>query len=214
MPLNPYHNHYESENEQDLTDQLIVEAIQMKGVMLKYLPRQHNNYDFLFGEDPTSSFRTAIDIEAYPTDVTGFGGEGEMFSKFGLEARNTATFVVSKSRFLEEIKTLYPDMIRPREGDLIYFPLTKAILEIRFVQLESPFFEQGKQYVYEIKTEAYEYSYEQIPSGDSGIDSEVLDALLTFDPETETEAFGDNSAFDTRIDPQTEFDPYNPFGVE
>lgn len=214
MPLNPFHNHYDSVNEQDLTDSLIIEAIQMKGVLLKYLPRQHNNYDFMFGEDPTSSFISGIEIEAYPVDVTGFGGEGEMFSKFGLESRQTATFVINKTRFLEEIRTKYPDFIRPREGDLIYFPITKAILEVRFVNLESPFFEQGRQYVYEIKTEMFEFSHEQIDSSVDGIDPDILDNILNFDPETETENFGDNDDFDTRIGPQTTFDPSNPFGVD
>jgi hypothetical protein len=208
MALNPYHNHYVSVNEQNLTDSLIIEAIQFKGVEVKYMPRTHNNYNSLLGEDPTSSFESCTVIEMYPAEVNGFGGDGELMSKFGLEIKDTATFIVNKTRFKQE----FPNMIRPREGDLLFMPYTNAILEIKFVNHESPFFQQGRQYVYELKVETFELSHENVATGDVGID-DLFDGILNFDSATETEPFGDNQDITDEYEPKTSFDPANPFGV-
>lgn len=210
MALNPYHNHYTAVNEQDLTDQLIIEAIQMKGVEVLYMPRTHNNYNRLFGEDPTSSFEECVSIEMYPVDVQGFGGDGELMSKFGLEIKDTATFVVNKTRFKEE----FPDWIRPREGDLMFMPYTNAILEIKFVNHESPFFNQGKMYVWELKVETFEFSYEDVNTGNQDLDDLFGDLLGNFDQAVETEPFGDNQTIVDEYEPSTSFDPNNPFGVK
>lgn len=207
--LNPYHNHYQAENEHSLTDQLIIEAIQMKGVNLRYLPREHNDYNFLYGEDPTSSFGRAVEIEAYLVNVNGFGGEGELMSKFGLEIRDTAEFIVNKTRWTQE----FPDMPRPKEGDLLFMPITNAILEIKYVNHESPFFQHGKQFVFELKCETFEFSHEQIVSGDDEID-DIVASITNFDPRTETEEYGDNDEIDYELRRQTTFDPSNPFGVD
>lgn len=208
MPINPYHNHYTSVNEQTLTDQLIIEAIQMKGILVKYISRAHNNFDFLTGEDPTSSFTSATEIEMYPAEVNGFGGDGELMAKFGLEIRDTATFIVNKTRFKEE----FPLEIRPKEGDLIYMPYTNAILEIKFVNHESPFFQHGVQHVFELKVETYEFSHEDVVTGDIDIDS-MFEDIVNFNPATETEVYGDNQKIADRVDLQTKFDPSDPFGV-
>jgi hypothetical protein len=206
--LNQYHNHYVATNEHDLTDNLIIEAIQMKGINVKYLSRTHNDFDFLYGEDPTSSFYNATEIEMYPAEVNGFGGDGELMSKFGLEVRDTATFIVNKTRFKQE----FPDFIRPREGDLLFMPYTNAILEIKFVNHESPFFQQGKQFLYELKVETFEISHEDIMTGDTEID-ELVSGILNFDPSTETEPFGDNEEIEDLACKVTKFNPANPFGV-
>lgn len=210
MALNPYHNHYTAVNEQNLTDQLIIEAIQMKGVEVLYMPRTHNNYNRLFGEDPTSSFEECVSIEMYPVDVQGFGGDGELMSKFGLEIKDTATFVVNKTRFKEE----FPDWIRPREGDLMFMPYTNAILEIKFVNHESPFFNQGKMYVWELKVETFEFSYEDVETGNDNLDDLFNDLLGNFDQAVETEPFGDNQTIVDDYEISTSFDPNNPFGVK
>jgi hypothetical protein len=206
--LNPYHSHYTATNEQDLTDSLIIEAIQAKGLEIKYMPRTHNNYNALFGEDPTSSFESCTSIEMYPADVSGFGGDGELMSKFGLEIKDTATFILNKTRFKQE----FPDMVRPKEGDLLFMPYTNAILEIKFVNHESPFFQQGRQYVYELKVETFELSHEEFITNDTEIDGLIGD-LLDFDSEIETEKYGDNDVLETEYEPSTSFDPANPFGV-
>lgn len=208
MTVNTYFSNYYAENEQKLVDDLIIEAIQAKGIDVLYLPRTHNNYNFLFGEDPTSSFESCTAIEMYPADVNGFGGDGELMSKFGLEIKDTCTFIVNKTRFQEE----FPDFIRPREGDVLYMPITKAILEIKFVNHESPFFEQGRQFVFELKTETFELSQEEFSTGESNIDDFVR-KLMVENPEEEVEAFGDNPEIGEYVDETTRIDPRNPFGV-
>jgi hypothetical protein len=208
MTVNNYANNYYAENEQDLTDSLIIEAIQMKGVDMFYLPRTHNNYNFLFGEDPTSSFESCTVVEMYCSDVNGFGGDGELMSKFGLQVKDTATFILNKTRFKQE----FPGEIRPKEGDILFMPITNAILEIKFVNHESPFFEQGRQFVFELKTETFELSQEEFVTGNTDVD-DFVKSLMVADPETEVEAFGDNVEIEERTDSQTVFDPRNPFGV-
>jgi hypothetical protein len=205
MATNPYYSGYNNNQEQDLTDQLIIEAIQMKGMDVKYLPRTHTDYNYLYGEDPTSAFRSSTEIEMYVASVDGFG-EGEMFSKFGLVVRDTATFIVSKTRFNE----VFPGKIRPNEGDLIFMPVTNAILEIKFVNHESPFFQQGKQYVYELKMETFEFSHEEVATGDLDLDS-IMNSIYPTNKETDTDAYGDNKDMKTVVEPDTSFDPANPF---
>lgn len=206
--LNQYMDNYTVAEEQNLTDELIIEAIQMKGVDLRYLERTHNNYNYLYGEDPTSSFTGTKSIEMYPASVSGWEGQGELMGKFGLSISDSATFVLSKTRFAEE----FPHLKRPREGDLLFMPITNAILEIKFVNTESPFFQQGKQLVYELKVELFEASHEKIDTGDVDVNA-LLDEVLGTTPETDTGAYGDNAELEADAQPQTSFDPANPFAV-
>ena len=83
MTTSTYFNNYTASNEQSLIDSLVVEAIQIKGMDVKYLSRSFSNFDYLYGEDPTSAFLTASPIEMYVENVDGFGGDGDLFSKFG-----------------------------------------------------------------------------------------------------------------------------------
>jgi hypothetical protein len=211
MTTNSYVSNYYQVNEQDLQDDLVVEAIQMKGFDINYLPRELINYDYLLGEDPNSAFNSSFVIEMYPTYVDGFGGSGDMITDFGLEIKDTATFVVSKTRFKEEFTTQPFD--KPRVGDLIYVPLTKSFLEIKHVEDETPFYNLGKQYVWEVKTETFEFSYESFATGDVGIDDLINNDILNFDPETQTEEYGDNDEIQTESDTFVDFDENNPFGV-
>lgn len=206
--LNPYVDNYNQTEEQALTDELIIEAIQMKGLDIRYMERTHHNYNYLYGEDPTSSFKGTKSIEMYMNNVQGWGGEGEMMSKFGLTIKDTAKLVVSKTRFNEE----FPLLSRPREGDLLFMPVTNTIFEIKYVENESPFFQQGAQLVYELSVELFELSHETIDSGDVDIDS-FINNVLNFDPATETDAYGDNAALEDEIQPKTSFNPADPFAV-
>lgn len=207
--INPYFNNYDQTEEQNLTDELIIEAIQAKGIDIRYMARTHHNYNYLYGEDPTSSFKGTKSIEMYMNNVQGWGGEGEMMSKFGLMIKDTAKLVVSKTRFNEE----FPELPRPREGDLLFMPVTNAILEIKFVENESPFFQQGAQLVYELSVELFELSHETIETGDVDMDG-FIENILNFNPETETEVYGNNVELEADIKPQTSFNPSDPFGVK
>lgn len=207
--LNPYMSNYTATEEQQLTDELIIEAIQARGVEIRYMERTHHNYNTLFGEDPTSSFAGTKSIEMYLQNVQGWGGEGEMMTKFGLTIKDTAKFVVNRTRFSEE----FPDLPRPREGDLLFMPYTNAIFEIKYVENESPFFQQGAQLIYEISAELFELSHEDIDAGDEDINTFIA-GVLNFDPATETDAFGNNAVIEDTFKPETTFDPADPFGVK
>ncbi len=208
MATNPYFDHYRAGNEQNLIDNLVVESIQTSGLDVAYIPRTQVDIDALYHEDPSNAFSSQKQIEMYPAFVDGFDGDGEMFSRFGLDIKSTATFIVSRRRFAEE----FPEFIRPREGDLIFMPITNAVMEIKFVDHESPFFEKGKQYVYELKVEMFDYSHEEIVTGDQDID-DILGQIGVDSQETTTEEYGDNDEIQTEVESDIVFDPSNPFGV-
>ena len=208
MATNSYFTHYTATNEQDLIESMIIESIQINGLDVAYIPRTQDNIDYLFNEDPTNVFNSFEHIEMYPAFVEGFDGQ-QLMTMFGDEFKKSGTFIVSRKRF----KETYPDSIRPREGDLIFMPITNAVLEIKYVDHESPFFEKGKQYVFEVKTEAFEYSYEPIQTGDVDIDA-ILDEMNIDDPETTQEEYAQNDDIDTDVDNSIVFDPSNPFGVK
>ncbi len=159
-------------NEQNLVDSMIQEVIRQVGFDVHYLPRQSENLDLVFGEDASSYFDHYETIEMYLENTEGFGGDGEMFSKFGLEIRETATFTISRKRWDEclrnDTRLQLPN--RPAEGDILYFPLTKSFFEIRRVEHTNPFYQLGKLYVYKLSCELYQYSHEEFSTGDEEID--------------------------------------------
>jgi len=210
--INQYVSNYNETSEQDLQDDLVVEAIQMKGVDMNYLPRTLVDYDYLFGEDPSSAFNGSYTIEMYPANVDGFGGGGDMITTIGFEIKDTATFLVSKSRFAEELQP--QSITKPMVGDLLYLPITRSFLEIKHVEDESPFYELGKQYIWEVKTETFEFSYESFETGDSTIDDLINKDLIYYDPETETEEYGKNDEIQTESDTFVDFNENDPFGVK
>lgn len=208
MATSQYFNNYKAANEQNLVDQLTIEAIQIKGMDVKYMPRDLPAYDSLFGEDPTSAFTTCVPIEMYLETVDGFGGDGDLFSKFGYIMKKTAVFVVSKTRFKAE----FPSLPRPREGDLIFMPITNAVLEIKYVELEDPFFQNGAQYVYKLKCELFEFSRETFDIADTEVNGIVDSVLGTYDPSQVTPEDSDNDKLQEAADSFVQFDPENLFG--
>tara|TARA_B100000131_G_scaffold236602_1_gene228642 strand:- start:49 stop:951 length:903 start_codon:yes stop_codon:yes gene_type:complete len=155
--------------EQQVIEDLTIEAIKIHGKDMVYIPRKYVNEDTLFGEDTISKFDDARGIEMYIENVDGFEGEGDFLSKFGLQIKDSMTVVVSKKRFLETF-SYRSDFDRPREGDLIYFPLTKGIFEITFVEHENPFYQVGKLYTYKLTCQLFKYSDETIDTDFSAID--------------------------------------------
>lgn len=95
--------HQSKANEQNLINGFVKESIQMLGETYYYLPRDIQIKDLVFGEDILSKFPLSIPVEMYLTDVLGFQGDREMFSKFGLEVKNSYKLVVSKDRWDEEV---------------------------------------------------------------------------------------------------------------
>ena len=144
------------------------------------MPRHKVNEDAILGEDTLNDFENAYPLEMYMQNVTGFEGDGDLMSKFGVEIRDTATFIVSRRRWDEVIARSGDAVLttRPAEGDVIYFPLTKAFFEIKFVESTDPFFQVGKLYVYKLQCELMQYSSERFNTGIAEIDSTASDVSL------------------------------------
>lgn len=160
--------------EQSLLNNLIRESIQTMGYDVLYLPRETINLDYLYGEDAQSKFTDAIEIEAYIKDTGGYGGAGDTLAKFGLDIQDDLTLQIHIQRFADEITNIFPKIIRPREGDLIYFKLdTHSIFEITFVENKKPFYQAGQIYIYELSLKRFVYGAETIDTGYNEIDDIV-----------------------------------------
>ena len=161
--------------EQNLVEDLVVESLRMYGHNVFYLPRNIVSEDQLLGEAPVSSFEDAYEVEMYLEGVEGFEGEGDLYSKFGVEVRDQATFVLSRrswERFVS-LDTNLATGLRPNEGDLIYFPLSKSLFEIKFVEHENPFYQLGKLYVFKMQCELFEYSGEKFDTSVADLDEGI-----------------------------------------
>ena len=168
-------------SEKDLIHDLTIEAIKIHGRDMVYIPRTLVNEDELFGEDTISKFENGVEVEMYIQSVDGFGGDGDFISKFGLEIRDTVELVISKRRF-EESFSHDSNITRPREGDLIFFPLSKGLFEIKFVEHENPFYQLGKLYTYKLSCELFNYSHQDMDTGFSEIDEvEEIENTLAID---------------------------------
>lgn len=171
MAVNPYFNPA-VRSEQSLYEDLVMEAIRMKGLDVYYIPRIMLNKDPILFDDIPSKFSKAYKIEMYLENVDGFSGEGHLFSKFGIEIRDQATFVVSKRRWSNLVQsndnTIQNNM--PREGDLIYLPLSKSMFQIMLVERESPFYQLSNLNVFKIECELFEYNDEHLDTGVEEID--------------------------------------------
>jgi len=168
MSVNPYFKKYSGDA--SIVEDLTIETIKAAGHDFVYIPRTLVDVDELFGEDYSSKFDDGYELEMYIQNVDGFEGEGDILSKFGLEIRDRMTLVVSKRRFESTVGTYENKITRPREGDLIYFPLSKTLFEINFVEHENPFYQLGKLYTYVLECEVFTYSQEDIDTGISDID--------------------------------------------
>lgn len=172
--------------EQRLVEDLVVESLKIYGHDVYYMPRSFVNRDTVFDEDELSKFEQAYPLEMYLENVEGFGGDGELFQRFGLEVRDQATFVLARRRWDDMVDTsggtFVGDGARPMEGDLLFFPKTRSLFEIKFVQFQDPFYQLGKIYVFSLQCELFEYSSEAIDTGLTDIDQleddNTVDQLL------------------------------------
>ena len=163
MSLNPFFLQG-SQSEQRLVQNLINEQLQIYGVEVVYLPRKIVKKDQILTEIQSSSFNDNFLIEAYVNTYDGYSGAGDVLTKFGMSLKDELTVTISRERFEDFISPflggLPADEIevstRPSEGDLIFFPLGKRLFEIKFVEHEEPFYQLGKNYVYQLKCELFE----------------------------------------------------------
>lgn len=222
MTTSPYFNNFNATNEQGLLEDLIIESIQIYGQDMIYLPRKNENFDALYGTSDITTFNNHYTIEMYIKSVDGFGGDGNFLSKFGLEIRDQVTFTVAKKRFESEIFTHDSNLNRPREGDLIYFPLNKRLFEIKYADNKPTFYQLGTLQVYNLTCELYEYSSERFETGIPEIDNQAK--MYTQDVNANTipaiEAISntnisfkntDSPIIKTESDPLILFSDSNPF---
>ena len=174
MATNVFFNHA-VKTEQNLVEDLIVESLRFYGHNCYYLPRKIVNEDTILGDAAESSFEDAYEVEMYLEGTEGFEGEGELYSKFGIETRDSASFIISR-RSWERFVSLDANLatgLRPNEGDLIYFPLSKSLFEIKFVEHENVFYQLGKLYTFKMSCDLYEYSGEDFNTSISEIDTDM-----------------------------------------
>lgn len=173
MATNHYFRNYSgvATNEQRLMEDIVTESIAVMGHDVWYIPREgFNETDILFGENPQSKFERAYHLEMYLANVEGYEGDGDFFSKFGLEIRDTSNFVVSRLTFEKYVPSSLA--VRPKEGDLVFVPVMQKLFEIKFVEEELMFFSIGKRtpYIYELRCELFRYSQESLNTGVEEVD--------------------------------------------
>ena len=214
MPTNQYINNHENAPEQNLLHDLLIESIKFYGIDVYWLPRiSSDNADQILGEDTLSSFSTNHMVEMYIKNVEGFEGQGDFLSKFGLDIRDQITFTIAVRRF-DQLDSGYP---RPREGDLIYFPLNKKIFEIGFVEHESMFYPNGALPVYDLRCELFAYNQQTINTGIDEIDQIALTTgprgqAFTSNALATASTKEDNFAIEENADSILDFSENNPFG--
>ena len=177
MALNPFFLQG-SPGEQRLIQNLINEQLQIYGVEVTYIPRKFVNKKSIIEEVQSSKFDDNFLIEAYVNTYEGYSGAGDIMTKFGVSLRDEITLTISKERFEDFIAPFLNDdeyelATRPREGDLIFFPLGTRLFEVKFVEHEQPFYQLGKNYVYQLQCELFEYEDEVIDTGVEEIDQEI-----------------------------------------
>lgn len=160
-------------SEQLLMENLIEECIKIYGFDITYIPRQTIKEDEILTEDILNQYTFSYQIEMYLQSSHGFEGQGSLLSKFGMEFRDTATFIVARRRWDDVVAAEGNVQLttRPAEGDIIYFPLTKAFFEIRRVEAKNPFFQIGNMYVYALECELFQYSSEKFQTNIYEIDN-------------------------------------------
>ena len=182
MALNPFFLQG-SQGEQRLVQDLINEHLRIYGVEVTYIPRKFVARETIMEEVTSSKFDDNFLIEAYVNTYEGYSGSGDILTKFGMSLRDEVTLTLSKERFEDFIAPFLDAMpesevevsTRPREGDLIYFPLGQRLFEVKFVEHEKPFYQLGKNYVYELKCELFEYEDEVIDTDIDEIDTQIQD---------------------------------------
>lgn len=160
-------------SEQSLYEDIVIESLKMYGQDVYYLPRDIVNKDPIFADDIPSRFNSAYKIEMYIDNPEGFDGEGDIFTKFGVELRDQATFVVARRRWDQTVKRHDNEItgVRPREGDLVYLTLSNTLFEIMHVEHEQPFYQLSNLPTYKLRCEKFEYNDEDFDTNVEVVDS-------------------------------------------
>lgn len=171
MPTNPYIS-LKNRGEQNLYEDIVIEAIKFYGQDVYYLPREVVEREDIFLDAIQSQFSDAYKVETYIENAEGFEGEGDLFTKFGIELRDQATFVIARRRWRELVGDRLAEeyQFRPREGDLIFLPLTESLFEVKRVFTETPFYQLSQLPLFRMQCELFEFSDEDFDTGIEAID--------------------------------------------
>lgn len=180
MPVSVYLNNQNASREQMLLEDMVIESIKNHGIDVYYMPRTSQGIlDTLFGDDPVKYYDLAVKIDMYLETFNDFGGQQEFFSKFGLQIEKTARVAMARRTFEKYV----PKNIRtiPLEGDLIYLPAQRKLMEIRFVERDASFFQLGKfePYMYVLSLETFKYNGEFLNTGVEEIDIVADEAAVS-----------------------------------
>lgn len=161
-----------SRSEQQLYEEIIIESLKIYGQDIYYLPRDIVNKDNILNEDASSRFNSSYKIEMYIENIEGFDGEGDLFTKFGVEIRDQATFIVAKKRWEQTVARYDNEIqgVRPFEGDLLYIPFSKKLFQIMHVEHEQPFYQLKDLPTYKLRCELFEFSGEDFDTDIADID--------------------------------------------
>lgn len=226
MATSVFFNNFNSTAEQNLIEDLIIESIKIYGIDVYYIPRTVSNRDAVFREGSTYTYNQSYLVEAYIRNVDGFTGDGEFLSKFGIEVREQIIFTMAQRVFAAEVGA-YDGEIRPLEGDLIWFPLTQALYQVKLANVKPIFYQLGALQTYDLTCELYEYSgSETFNTGIKGIDDvynsmtaspDAFEILTTSSAILTTEA-GETLVLESynidTIDPQAENDVFEKEGQD
>ena len=180
MATSLYFNNFGASNEQTLIEDLIIESIKIYGLDVYYIPRTENSISDVFRDVQYSTFDNPIFVEMYVQNVDGFQGDGEFLSKFGVEVRDQITFTMSQRIFNQEVGG-YTSESRPIEGDIIWFPLTASLYQIKYVNKKAIFYQLGALQTYDIVCELYEGNSDIFNTGIPEIDNTYNALSLTDD---------------------------------
>jgi len=181
MATNPYISQ-KYRPEQNLYEDILIEAIQFYGQDVYYLPREVVEREDIFLDSIQSQFSDAYKVEVYIENTEAFDGEGDLFTKFGIELRDQSTFVIARRRWRELVgDRLADNQFRPREGDVIYLPLSESLFEVKKVETETPFYQLSQLPLFRMQCELFEYSDEDFDTGMVEIDKVETEAAFQYE---------------------------------
>ena len=208
MATNPYISQ-KNRSEQSLYEDLIIESIKFYGQDVYYLPREIVEKEDIFLDSIQSQFGDAYKVEVYIENAEGFDGEGDIFTKFGIEIRDQATFVIARRRWRELVGDRLADaQFRPREGDVIYLPMSESLFQVMKVETETPFYQLSQLPTFRMQCELFEFSDEDFDTGIPDIDNVEVEGAFQYELQMPPRVEDDESYYLVGDDVQQVFDDY------
>ena len=208
MATNPYISQ-KNRSEQSLYEDLIIESIKFYGQDVYYLPREIVEKEDIFLDSIQSQFGDAYKVEVYIENAEGFDGEGDIFTKFGIEIRDQATFVIARRRWRELVGDRLADaQFRPREGDVIYLPMSESLFQVMKVETETPFYQLSQLPTFRMQCELFEFSDEDFDTGIPDIDNVEVEGAFQYELQMPPRVADDESYYLIGEDVQQVFDDY------